>query len=314
MSSSTPGPFASSVRNAAHHAALEDGGNLLMEGTSAIALAYRECAAEVSVEDGHAILMAGSSPLARAYQACVLEDSQQMLLTARSDIAQAYQSVVAEDAADDAKESSLSVTDSPASIKPNATACWLDENMARVWPALTSMIATKMVKSKELDVVDDHVQAFLTRLIERDTLAPFLARGETPKMSVLRIWAYQSACTELRRWGVDASLRTTRTARTAREVQKGADFRPVQAAQTAKRVIREDDGAVDMYQDTDETPEDISARRSRVDHVRATLVRMGHANMIPMVDELLGGASLTDLTTRYGVSADQLRVAIRAVS
>ena len=199
----------------------------------------------------------------------------------------------------------------------NATAQWLAQNAKEVYKTLVGHLNSKMQRSGELKVVDDHVQEFLARLIDDDRLAPLLTTGETPKLAVLRVWAYQSACTELRRWGVDAALRATRNAKTSREVQKGKDFQPVQSAHAASEIITaSDDGSEsthDLCDPTAFTPEDVSARRSRVDHVRATLIRKGQAHLVPVVDGLLDGLTLQELQTAYGVSGDQITSVIRGL-
>ena len=199
----------------------------------------------------------------------------------------------------------------------NATATWLAQNAKTVYATLIGHLSSKMQRSSELSVVEDHVQEFLARLVNDDRLAPLLTTGETPKLAVLRVWAYQSACTELRRWGVDASLRATRNAKTSREVQKGKDFQPVQSGTAACEVVTvSDDGSEsthDLCDPSAPTPEDVSARRSRVDHVRATLIRKGQGHLVPVVNGLLEGMTLQELQTTYGVSGDQITSVLRGL-
>lgn len=199
----------------------------------------------------------------------------------------------------------------------NATSQWLAQNAKTVYSTLIGHLSSKMQRSHELSVVEDHVQEFLARLVDDDRLAPLLTTGETPKLAVLRVWAYQSACTELRRWGVDATLRATRNAKTSREVKKGKDFQPVQSAHAACEVVTvSDDGSEsthDLCDPSAPSPEDVSARRSRVDHVRATLVRKGQAHLVPVVDGLLEGLSLQELQSTYGVSGDQITTVLRGL-
>lgn len=199
----------------------------------------------------------------------------------------------------------------------NATSQWLAQNAKTVYSTLIGHLSSKMQRSHELSVVEDHVQEFLARLVDDDRLAPLLTTGETPKLAVLRVWAYQSACTELRRWGVDATLRATRNAKTSREVKKGKDFQPVQSAHAACEIVTvSDDGSESTHDLCDPmapSPEDVSARRSRVDHVRATLVRKGHGHLIPVVDGLLEGLSLQELQSTYGVSGDQITTVLRGL-
>lgn len=209
------------------------------------------------------------------------------------------------------------VVETVAPRKLNATAVWLGQNQRTVYSTLIGHLSSKMQRSSELGVVEDHVQEFLTRLVNDDRLAPLLTTGETPKLAVLRVWAYQSACTELRRWGVDAALRVTRNAKTSREVQKGKDFQPVQSANAACEVSTVSDDGTESTQDLCDpmapSPEDVSAQRSRIDHVRNTLIRKGHGHLVPVVEGLLEGRTLTDLQDAFGVSEGQITTALRGL-
>lgn len=190
--------------------------------------------------------------------------------------------------------------------KVNLTARWMRDNYSRVFPALVAHLASKMPMSRELSVIEDHVQTVLTRFVERDTLAPFVREGKEIKLSVLRVWAYQSASTELRRWGVDASARTTRGAKTAREVQAGGAWKVVQSATPAREIVRDREDAAsasDFHDPSEASPEDEVSRKSRVAMVRRHLTRIGKPHLIAAVDHILNGGSLSDLQSG---TADQL--------
>jgi hypothetical protein len=103
------------------------------------------------------------------------------------------------------------------SARPNLTAGWLKTHGPRVRVMLVSFLTAKLTTSRRMDLIEDHVQTFLCRLVERDTLRDHLVEGKEPSPSVLRIWLMQSAATELRGWGVDASLRVSRGAKTNRD-------------------------------------------------------------------------------------------------
>lgn len=198
----------------------------------------------------------------------------------------------------------------------NATSRWLSLHAKAVYDSLAKHLNAKMQRSGELNLLEDHIQEFLARLVRKDTLAPFLASGETPKLASLRVWVYQSACTELRRMGVDAAMRASRNAKTSREVQKGAAFMPVQSPDAVREVPTSSmddsiDTAPDLYDPSEPTPEDVATHRSRIDHVRATLIRKGQAHLIPAVDGLLAGKDFTEIQATLGVSEDQLAKAVR---
>ena len=206
----------------------------------------------------------------------------------------------------------------------NRTAEWMKAHGKLAFESITKFLNGKMVRSKELGVVEDHIQTLFTRLIERDTLSQFLAEGRTVKMSVLRVWAYQSACTELRRWGVDAALRATRNAKTSREVQQGVGFRQIQSPNAARQVTRNrqhstQNGTMnlapnfDLYDPSAPSPEESASRNSRVDEVRRALVRMGQPHLVPVVDGLLEGRSLTEIQETYGVTRDQITKVLQGI-
>lgn len=191
-------------------------------------------------------------------------------------------------------------------VKVNYTSLWMRDNYTRVYSTLVGHLSSKMPTSRSIGVIEDHVQTVLTRFVERDTLAPFLREGREVKMSVLRVWAYQSASTEIRRLGVDASTRTTRGAKTAREVLAGNSWRVVQSAAPAREIVRdrEDAGSHnDLHDPGEVSPEDALDRKSRVDMIRRHLSLLGKTHLITAVDHLLEGGSLLDLQSG---TADQL--------
>lgn len=287
-------------------------------GSSPICTAARD----VLIEDTARSLFAGCrSPIALAVMA-LLEAQEVAAQVAREAQALVHRNLTAQFFTGSRSALALAVLgvlgeDEAPTVQKNLTAQWLQTNGLSVYPALVATLSAKMKRSRELGVVEDHVQTFLTRLVERDTLANYIATGAKVQLSVLRVWAYQSACTELRRWGVDASLRATRAAKTSREVQQGKDWRVVQSADTACEVLQKDGAdttsATDLYSPTTHTPEDVASRQSRVDYVRASLVRMGHAHLVPVVDGLLAGDSVSNLMATHKVSASQLRTVLQAL-
>ena len=204
------------------------------------------------------------------------------------------------------------VYDTSAPPKTNHTAQWL-KGSPEVYRVLVKHLSAKMHRSRHLGLVEDHVQTFITRLIEKDTLAPFVLGGKTVRLSVLRIWAYQSASTEFRRWGVDADLRVSRGAKTAREIQAGVSWHPVQSASAACEVLLEDGRAKDYHDPSAPSPEESASRNSRVDEVRRALVRMGQPHLVPVVDGLLEGRSLTEIQETYGVTRDQITKVLQGI-
>jgi len=205
------------------------------------------------------------------------------------------------------------VREEPPAPQVNLTARWMQEHYTSVFAMLVEHLTLKMPRSRELAVVEDHVQTVLTRLVERDTLAPFLRDGKSVKPSVLRIWAYQSASTELRRWGADASTRMTRGAKTSREVKAGKEWRVPQSASPVREVAREREDTIttpDLHDPSEASPEDAVARRSRVDLVRRHLARIGQGHLVSAVEHVLNGGDVADLPLS---TAAQLTTALRGL-
>lgn len=146
----------------------------------------------------------------------------------------------------------------------NLTSRWLAKNGGATRAMLIEHLSRKLPTSRRLSVIEDHVQTFLCRLVEKDILAPFLSAGKNIQPSVLRVWCYQSACTEMRGWGVDASLRQSRGAKTHRDRMVDAGKLPpsvVQSTETVRVVERRfevENGEVvyDLHDPSSRTAED----------------------------------------------------------
>jgi len=264
-------------------------------------------------------LLSGNTPVATASREVLYADALASYGGSKTPIALAIRSVLDESSIRALPRVEVVVeVEAPAAPRGlNLTSQWLARNSKEVYSTLVSHLTSKMQRSHELNVVEDHIQEFLTRLIKDDRLAPLLATGAAPKLAVLRVWAYQSACTELRRWGVDASLRATRNAKTVREVVMGKDFKPVQSGQAVCEITTSSDDDAhathDLCDPMAPSPEDTVALQSRVAHVRATLIRKGQAHLVPVVDSLLEGATLQEVQATYGVSGDQITKVIRGL-
>ena len=256
----------------------------------------------------------GVSTLSAAIRAVLAEDAAKAFPENR--LRAAVRAVAEEDPATAANV--LSVFDGaqlpdipePTSPGTNATATWISANYREIHRSLTTYLTSKMPQSRKLSVIEDHISAFLSRLIERDTFAAVLAAEGTVKLSILRVWAYQNACTELRRWGSDASLRVTRGARTSREVKQGKEFRVVQSTETVREVVLDSDHS-DLHDPEAVSPEDVFNRKSRIEEVRRSLIRRGLPEMIPVVQGLIEGQTLPELHAAFGYSPKQILSALK---
>lgn len=161
----------------------------------------------------------------------------------------------------------------PSRPQTNATAKWLATNYARVRKELEAHLSSKLRTSRTIGVVEDHVSTFLVRLIQRDYLEPYISSGRKVQDCVLKVWAYQAACTEFRGWGTDASLRKTRGALTARErsgvtTARHHESPAVEYIQGGKDGGSVLDASMDIYQPSDRAPNDNIEYREAVEECR----------------------------------------------
>jgi len=125
--------------------------------------------------------------------------------------------------------------------KRNYTAEWMKENWVSSLKELRDYLESKFPVSKSTKVIEDHLQHFALKMVEQDKLRGHLVLGKKIKMSVLRVWCFQTACTEIRGWGTDASLRESRGALTTRNresLNKG-DFHVQEFAERGKEVFQD---------------------------------------------------------------------------
>jgi hypothetical protein len=201
----------------------------------------------------------------------------------------------------------------------NLTSDWLSTHGPRVRSMLVSYLEGKLTTSRRLDVVEDHVQTFLCRLVERDTLRPYLMEGKEPSPSVLRIWVYQSAATEMRGWGVDASLRAARGAKTNRDRLVDAGKKPeapVIHVETIREVVSvSDSGDVssDYYDPKSSSPEESMADRQLIEVYRRRISEKLSARYAAVFDSLLEGAKRRDVAEEHGLTAGQVTAMIARI-
>lgn len=215
--------------------------------------------------------------------------------------------------ADNALGRAVRAVRAESTAKGNLTALWLARNGIRVREMLVSYLQTKLTTSRNMGLIEDHVQTFLLRLVERDTLRPHLQDGKEPTPSVLRIWLYQSACTEMRGWGVDASLRTSRGAKTNRDrlVDKGEKPEaPVVHASPVSEVsnfAESGDVSTDYYDPEARTVEDRIADLQMIESYRTRIAkRLKDARFLQVFDALVNGDKRRDFAEAHGMTPAQV--------
>jgi hypothetical protein len=204
----------------------------------------------------------------------------------------------------------LAVRDEDTS-RPNLTAGWLKTHGPRVRSMLVSFLTAKLTTSRRMDLIEDHVQTFLCRLVERDTLRDHLVEDKEPSPSVLRIWLMQSAATEMRGWGVDASLRVSRGAKTNRDrlVDAGKKVAaPVIHADPTREIVTvSDSGDVSTdYVASEPSPESALADRQMIEVCRRRIHEKLTAHHAAVFDALMGGAKRREVAEEQGLTTGQV--------
>lgn len=196
--------------------------------------------------------------------------------------------------------------------KGNLTSQWLAKNGASIRSMLVEHLSHKLPTSRRIAVIEDHVHEFLKRLIEKDTLASYLAVGKPPQPSVLRIWVYQSACTEMRGWGVDASLRKSRGAKTNRDRLADAGKMPQVVVQSSEAIVERryevENGefVTDLHDPNAASVEDTMARGDLSNLVREMLANRKNrsANYKALVEALVSDEKQAALALQLGMTPE----------
>jgi len=193
----------------------------------------------------------------------------------------------------------------------NLTGAWIRENWAWVYPTLTQHLGKKMSNSRTRDNIEDHIQAIMAGWIAKDTLGEHLRQGNDVQASVLKIWSYQRACTEIRGWGTDAAMRTLTGAKTHRELELGDSWIPIHAEEPVREHVSgtlggKGFGVVDFSSPSDITAEDVLVRRSDVDHFREVLRKRGPSRGVEIFEGLLAGKTKAQMAQDYHLRVSEV--------
>ena len=210
----------------------------------------------------------------------------------------------------------------------NHTARWLRDN-GSVRASLVDHLRHRMIRSEQIGVTEDHVHQFLIKLIEDDRLASYLSAGRDVKVNALKVWAYQSACTELRGWGTDPSLRASRGTKTERERAAGATWRVRPCPNPASEAITGEGPntnvvfqftleslRVDYFDPSAGTALDTLCQDpldSQGAHIDRVLKATNHAPCIPVLIGVLQGDTIADLCALHHVSPEAVTAAAKYV-
>lgn len=166
-------------------------------------------------------------------------------------------------------------------VPGNLTSKWVARNWSRVRPLLISYLESKPAMAARQTEVEDFVQSWVMRLVDRDHLAPYIACGKPIRDSVLKVWLYQKAVTNVRGMGVDANTRHTHRALTERErraarrgekIIEGCAAPMKQVFQSMdKGDVRRNPDSADLMDPGAMPLEDMVDRRHRLETIRRAL-------------------------------------------
>jgi len=207
------------------------------------------------------------------------------------------------------------------------TGKWMEKYGAETRAMLVEHLSHKLPTSRRVKVVEDHVQTFLVRLVERDTLAPKIleakgSRGNPINPSVLRVWCFQSACTEMRGWGVDASLRKSLGAKTNRDRMADQGKLPTVVVQSTEAVIERryevENGEVvsDIH-----NPNEVSIERSMISSETCARIRSlvqrkvgsSDPSLVGLVSLLMESGDHREAAAEMGISRTKMKSAMSLI-
>lgn len=109
--------------------------------------------------------------------------------------------------------------------KPNKTSLWLQEHLkegphSKLWKTLEQALKYKCGMSSRISQIEDHIQAFLEKLIRRDSLKDKIDQGLPIYYKQLAAYAVNSAKNDMRDNGSNPVCRELHGARTDTEMKQ----------------------------------------------------------------------------------------------
>lgn len=195
----------------------------------------------------------------------------------------------------------------------NLTAEWFRDHYATVRPRFIAYLAARLPMSVSLGVVEDHVAEWVAKAIQKDVLRAHLQGGETVNPSALQVWCMQAAVSEIRGWGTDASLRSSRGARTTRE-RAGAvtsAHREDSVGVALSGEAGSDSETRDYYDRHSESVEETIDRDQRAEVIRAAIrARFREADRgyaLAVFNGLMEGSTVADIANTTGLDPDRVK-------
>lgn len=105
----------------------------------------------------------------------------------------------------------------------NVTSRWFAQEWVRFLPYARARLAKKLRKSAEFDMLDDHIMSYVTRAIERNYLSKYLEGKNTIPPSLVCVFIFHMASSDLRKNGRNPACRATHGALAPHEVKARND-------------------------------------------------------------------------------------------
>lgn len=171
--------------------------------------------------------------------------------------------------------------------RQTVTAQFLAVHWGTLRPMLVEYLHRKLPQTRTLGTAEDHVGGFAAKILASDYLASYINAGEKVRACVFKHWVWHFACSEMRGWGTDASLRETRGATTVSD--RRGNTRPSRFT-TAKVVRQYEDGTEvgsDITDSACRSPEDSMVSTESLDRCDSALSRAFRPDVALLYQRLL---------------------------
>jgi len=204
----------------------------------------------------------------------------------------------------------------------NQTAQWLDENVdEQTLQRLYAYLAKKLPRSLQFRKIREHVHNKLVSLIDLDSFAGRINRGETIYFSQLKVYCYRSAVSDLMADGRDPVSRTLYGASTLRERRDGEQVVPLTTQEFHPVYVNDgDESGGPLLDASGRNLEADILEREAVSHGLAEVERALRALKPSVADRYLGviesqceGLAIQELADREGVGYDRASTLIQTV-
>lgn len=209
----------------------------------------------------------------------------------------------------------------------NLTALWLKEHRAgdrksSLNKAVLGALGKKLRVSAAASLLEDHAQAFFTKLIRRDSLAKRIQAGVKMSDSLLSSWAVNSARSDIRSGGTEPVAREMLGAKTERELDPKREPPLVKSDPNALGVVRAPDeiGRVNLAHviapKDDYTQESLDEARAfwaLVENAINTRKPARGALYVGIVKMRAQGCTVKEITAQHGLAINSFGPVMRTV-